>query len=276
MKFSVCFFFRDKKFSEIKFPRMKIHHIRNATFLLQASEASILVDPMLGPKHSRYPLSFIRHKFQKNPTVDLPKNAESSIQNSNFAMITHAHSNHLDKEGLAFLIDRNIPVICSPYQVKYLRREGLKIHSILAPGEKISLKSASIIGVPCQHGSSIVGYLMGKALGFYIDFLNGQSFYMSSDTILTKDVEKVLRERKPKLSIIPCGGARLDVGKHIMMNIDEIVKFIELAPGKVYANHMDSLNNCPITREILKKKLNEKGLLKKVFIPEDGESFEVQ
>jgi hypothetical protein len=57
--------------------------------------------------------------------------------------------------------------------------------------------------------------------------------------------------------------------------LDDIVKFIRDAPGKVLANHMEAINHCPTTRLELKQRLEKEGLLHKTFIPADGERIEV-
>jgi len=58
------------------------------------------------------------------------------------------------------------------------------------------------------------------------------------------------------------------------MTLDDIVTFIEKSPKKVIANHLEALNHCPTTRKQLKKIVQEKGLMNKVFIPNDGESLQ--
>lgn len=254
---------------------MKIHHLRNASFLCQIKQRTFLFDPMLGAKHSQPPFALIRHKIERNPTVELPPNAMNSLQNTTQCFITHLHPDHADKAGLSFLKSKQIPIICSEFHEKTLRRQGMNIHSVIKPWQKTLFYEGTIVGIPCSHGTGVIGFLMGKVMGYYIEFPEDQSIYVSSDTIFTKDVETVLRRLRPKLSVLACGAAQLDLGKNILMSLDEIVKFVELAPGKVYANHMEALNHCPITRDILRKKLSEKGLLQKVLIPADGESFEI-
>lgn len=59
------------------------------------------------------------------------------------------------------------------------------------------------------------------------------------------------------------------------MTLKDIIKFVELSPGKVIANHLEALNHCPTTRKQLREKLTEKGLQDKVYIPNDGEAVEV-
>ena len=47
-----------------------------------------------------------------------------------------------------------------------------------------------------------------------------------------------------------------------------------MAPGKVFANHLEALNHCPTTRNQLQQELQKHQLLNKVWIPNDGESLQ--
>ena len=67
------------------------------------------------------------------------------------------------------------------------------------------------------------------------------------------------------------GTATLDISKPILMSMDELIQFVCTAPGKVVANHLESLNHCPTTRKQLKQELESNGLLSKVYIPNDGD-----
>lgn len=55
--------------------------------------------------------------------------------------------------------------------------------------------------------------------------------------------------------------------------MDDIVAFIENAPGRVIANHMEALDHCATTRAMLARELEKRGLLAKTAIPSDGETL---
>lgn len=67
----------------------------------------------------------------------------------------------------------------------------------------------------------------------------------------------------------------MDVGQPLLMNEQDLLEFVELAPGTVVANHMEALNHCPVTRGQLGDLLDQKGWTEKVLIPEDGECVEL-
>ena len=99
--------------------KMKLHHIRNATFVIESKQNYILIDPMLSNKGELPPFSVIKHKIAKNPTVELPKNTDELLNKVTHSLITHSqtfgikalqHTDHLDKKGEKFLKQNNIPV----------------------------------------------------------------------------------------------------------------------------------------------------------------------
>jgi len=252
---------------------MKIHHIRNATFVIEAGNNFILVDPMLGRKGFLPPFSFFRFKAKRNPTVDLPDNYEKILDKVTHCLITHLHPDHIDSAGRKFLIKNNIPVICSVKDLSKLKKEGLTITNSLKYWQKDDFLGGTILGVPAKHGYGFVASIAGNVIGFHLEIPNAPSLYISADTIYTEAVEKVLSEIKPDITVLASGTAQFDFGKPLIMNTADIIKFVKNSPNKVYVNHIESLNHCPMTRLQLKSLMEEHNLLDKVYIPEDGETI---
>lgn len=250
---------------------MKIQHIRNATFIIETETEVILVDPMLGKKGSLPPFSFIRFKSKRNPTVKLPDNTKSILEKVTHCIITHNHPDHLDIAAEKYLKSKNIPVTCSVLDEKTFHKKGLNVVNTLEYWNKTPFLNGTIEGIPARHGYGFVAKPAGNVMGFFIQLPSQPSVYISSDTIYTEDVDKVVREYKPDISVVAAGSAQFDIFKPLLMTVDDIVKFVENAPNKVIANHMEAVNHCPTTREKLRSILNEKNLLHKTYIPENGE-----
>lgn len=250
---------------------MKIHQLRSATFVIEKDDNFILIDPMLGKKGSIPPFAFFRHKARKNPMVEMPQNTDRILSKVTHAFITHLHPDHLDKAGVKFLVDNNIPVICSELDESKLSKKGIRVVQSIDYWNSQEFLGGTITGIPARHGYGFIAKPMGNVMGFVIEFSNNESIYISSDTIYTSDVDMVFNEIKPNISVLAAGSAQFDFGGPLLMNENDIVKFVENAPGKVYANHMDAVNHCSMTRIKLKRLLKEKGLTEKVVIPEDGE-----
>ena len=255
---------------------MKIHHLRSATFLIEMNEKGILIDPMLNRKSTFLGFAKFRNKNKLNPIVELPPNHKNILSMATHCILTHDRSDHLDKDGVDFLKTKKIPITCSFNDAKYLKSDGLNIQTIVKPWKFQNFFDGKITGIPGTRGYGWIKLFMSKVMGYYFKIPNFPSVYISSDTVFTADVEKALKEYKPDISVLACGCAQLDMGQPLLMNMDDIIKFVQMAPNKVYANHLEGVDECTITRKMLKEKLKENGLLGKVWIPEDGNTIHVK
>lgn len=255
---------------------MKITHIRNATMIIEYDHHVILVDPMLADQGGAAPpFTLFRFKPKRNPTADLPMGAMELINRSTLCLITHLHPDHLDKKGEAFLKTNRIPVICSENDRAALEKKGIKVANALAYRSPREFPGGTIEGIPAVHGYGMVAKLMGPVMGFYIRCSDGRSIYLSSDTIYTDEVHRVLTEYQPDISVVAAGGAQMDLLQPLLMNMEDIIRFMKNAPGKVIANHLEAVNHCPVTREQLMAESEKAGVSNKVCIPADGESMEL-
>lgn len=261
---------------------MKIHHLRSATFIIESGEHFILIDPMLGKKGSLPPFSVIKAKAAKNPTVELPKNAQELLNKVTHCLITHSqtfgikalqHGDHLDAEGERLLCSANIPVATPAKDKSYLEKYGLTVNWGIEDWQSIDFLGGKLTAVPAQHGHGWIHKVMANGVGFFLQLPNEPSIYISGDTVLTDDVKQALMELKPDITVVAAGRAQMDVGQPLLMSTDEVMEFIRLSPNKVIANHMEALNHCAVTRPILKESLRKNELLEKVLIPEDGQSL---
>ena len=147
-----------------RFLVMKIHHLRNATFIIKSDNKFILIDPMLGAKGSLPAFSYFRFKKQSNPTVELPTNSSKFLNKVTDCLITHSHSfgfkwfqhtDHLDTTGEIFLKNKNIPVICGKYDEKYLKKLGLPVKKVLDDWKFLEALGGKICRTPAQHGYGV-------------------------------------------------------------------------------------------------------------------------
>ena len=255
---------------------MKIQHFRNATMIIEVNDKVILIDPMIGPVGTMPPFSFIRFKPRKNPTVPLPESCKPILEKVTHCLITHQHPDHIDNAAIRYLIKKNIPVICSVLDEKAFLKKGLNVIQTVDYWKRTAFLGGAIEGIPARHGYGFVAKPAGNVMGFYMQFPQQPSLYLSSDSIYTEDVDKVLKDYNPEISVLAAGSAQFDIFRPLLMTMEDIVKFVRNAPGKIIANHMESLNHCPTTREDLRKKLAEERLIEKVFIPEDGDWLDLK
>ncbi|KGK28664.1 MBL fold metallo-hydrolase [Cellulophaga baltica] len=253
---------------------MKIHHLRNATMVIETKNEFILVDPMLGEKGTAGPpFTLFRFKPKRNPILDLPKNAMDIVNKTTHCIITHLHPDHLDKKAEEFLKTNNIPITCSIKDEQILRKRGLNVVETVDNWKESEFLGGTIEGIPARHGYGFVAKPMGNVMGFYIKLPNEKTIYLSADTIYTENVDKVLKQYKPEINVVACGTAQLDIFKPLLMTMDDIIKFTKNAPGIVVANHLEAVNHCPTTRIQLASELKKLGLIEKTRIPNDGETI---
>ncbi len=261
---------------------MKIHHLRNATLVIESGDHHILIDPMLSQKGELPSFTYFRHPPERNPIVQLPDHASVILERVTLCLITHSqkwgiealtHSDHLDPAGKSFLRENQVPVVCRRQDADYMRKHQIGVEAQLNYWEPVPWHGGQIMAVPAQHGHSWMHRLMANGAGFYLELPGEPSVYISGDTVFTDDVRRALTELKPDITVVAAGGASLDVGGPILMPMKEVIDFIELAPNRVMANHLEALNHCPITRLDLKRELEKRDLLAKTLIPDDGETL---
>lgn len=255
---------------------MKIQLIRNACMIIHYNEHRILVDPCLNPKGSLPPYTLFRKKPKLNPVVDLPPNAESALSKITAGLITHiryGHFDHLDREGIRLLVQKQIFVYCNSLDEPYLQRHH--IHTMpLKLNQRSEFLTGHITAFPTAHGHGLAGALMRPGAGYFIEPAGEKSIYISGDTVMTQMVSHVLNDLRPDISILNAGTAVIDFGRPILMPLNEQLDFIRSAPGKVIAVHLDAFNHCLTTRDMLRDAVSKAGLSDKVMIPADGELME--
>lgn len=253
---------------------MRIHQLRNATVIIESGAFRILVDPMLAARHGLPPLC-LRGGWQRNPLVDLPPSAAAALDGVTHCLITHCrkgHFDHLDRAGVEFLRDRQIPLICIPHDAPYLARRGLRVQPLPRDHQRPSaFLGGQIRTLRCTHGRGLVGRLMEHGVGYFIQLPGEPSLHLCGDTVLSPVLRRFLTEQQPDICVAPAGGARLDLGGEIIMGLDQVLELTTLLKGQVVANHLQALNHCPVTRDALLAAAREAGLSQRLWVPEDGE-----
>lgn len=258
---------------------MKITQIRNATILIETmvegKAQGILVDPMFAPKGAIPSLKYATKSRRRNPLVELPLNMDELKTRVTCCLITHCqkgHFDHLDRAATKWLRENNIPVYCSTQDSEFLTKKGLAVHT-LAPSNENKFLSGSVELIPCLHGEGFIGKMMAHGYGYHIQLPDEPSLYITGDTILTKEVKAFVSRIQPDTIVLPAGGANFDLGGEIIMGLSEAIEMGELAEGKLVANHLESLDHCPVTRESIKSETRLRGWEHRFFVPEDGESI---
>src|SRR5262249_8646886 len=150
-------------------------------------------------------------------------------------VLTHCrygHTDHLDRAGAELLARHRIPVYAQARDQAYLARRGMQVTPLTA-GSRQAFLNGTILPVPAQHGSHWLQWRMGPGVGYVIELPGEPSVYITGDTILTPAVRETLATIRPQVTVVAAGGARLDIGRPILMTPDDVIRCAELAPGRV-------------------------------------------
>jgi len=195
--------------------KVQVQMIGFATIKLTSPEGKVLlVDPWL-TGNPFFP--------DGNPAVPQEyKDDVGAFGNVDIILQTHAHFDHLNLNDMVALSERFDPIILTPVETAVYIREHTNITNFCNNGWGMNrgplppIDGISISGVHCEHTSSEIvqlegGRIKGRDVGDpigVVEFENGFTVYISSDTGLCSDLKLVIGDYyKPDLAILNvCGG----------------------------------------------------------------------
>ncbi|WP_426452895.1 MBL fold metallo-hydrolase [Paenibacillus sp. S-38] len=246
---------------------MKLRLIRHATLWIEYGGLTFLVDPMFSPEGANPPINGSTNE-RRNPLVPLPLPLESLLDPS-AVLVTHTHQDHWDKAAAAAL-NPAMPLLCQPQDQALFEGSGFReVLPVIASAE---FKGVTITRTGGRHGTGEIGQRMGPVSGFVLRAPGEPVLYITGDTIWCDEVKQALDEHRPDMTVVNAGGARFAQGDPITMDADDVTAVCRYAPyTRVAAVHMDTINHCLVTRDDLRSRLKEEGLLGQTAIPEDGD-----
>lgn len=250
-----------------------IQLIRNATMVLNYGGHKILVDPMFSPKGG---LVSIAGK-EKSPLVDLPIPISEIVRDVDLVLVTHNHLDHFDGEAIKNL-DKKIKLIHQPADHDAIQKLGFKNAETI--NKEITWKDIKITRTIAEHGTGRVLKMMGEVSGFVLQAKNQPTIYIVGDAVWTEEIYQNIRKYDPDYIIVNTGGAKMPGFEATPIIMDEkqaIALVQESGKAKVIAIHMDAIDHCYTTREILKKEAVKFDISsQKLLIPSDGEVIELK
>lgn len=255
---------------------MKITQVRNATVYIEAAGQRVLVDPMLASQGALPPFKYLGRRRRRNPIVELPEGTDALLAEATHVLITHCqmgHVDHLDRVGKRWLRERQLPVLCMPDDAAYLRARGLNVQVLNAQGSTDAL-GGRITPVPCLHGRGWIGKLMVHGHGYVLEWPGEPALYLAGDTVLTDQVLTAVRGLgTDSVSVLPAGGATMDLGGELIMDADQALLAAAAGNGRFVLNHLEALDHCPTSRSELRAAAIRRAVHSRVWVPEDGEAL---
>ena len=133
---------------------------------------------------------------------------------------------------------------------------------------------AQVTPVPCLHGRGWIGRLMAHGHGYVIEWPGEPALYLAGDTVLTADVLGTVRRLGAgSVSVLPAGGAAMDLGSELIMDADQALRAAAAGRGRFVLNHVEALDHCPTLRADLRVEARRRGLATRVQVPADGEAL---
>ena len=93
---------------------------------------------------------------------------------------------------------------------RWLKKKWLNVVQSIDYWQRVDFLGGKIEGIPGTHGYGFIAKPAGPVMGFYIELPKQPSIYLSSDAIFTADVDKVLREYDPSISVVACGSNQFE------------------------------------------------------------------
>ena len=248
-------------------PGISMQFVRHATLIVIADNKKILVDPMLGDigTESPYPLTSNR---VRNPLLALDIDKKSIVEGVDAVILTHVHPDHFDAAAQAML-PKNLLIFCQPEDSEFLQAKGFRnIHTIEHSAEYGKITISRFYG---NHGKGALRGPMGRTSSYNISAGNN-SLFITGDSLFDELLKKALFESKAKNIIAFAGAASFIIGDPITLNADDLIAISQFQPGaRIYAVHMNAINHCGLTKEILRSFVAEKNISSGIMVPNEGD-----
>lgn len=245
---------------------MNLTLIRNATLRLELAGQTVLIDPMLGERHTLPSFGGL----EANPTVPLPVPPDAALHGVTLLVVSHLHPDHLDAAALAAL-PRDLPLLCQPGDEATLR--GHDFQHVTPLQDSLTIQGLTFTRTVGEHGSGEILSRMGHAMGFTLRAPREPSLYWAGDTVLIPAVRETIAREQPDVIVTHSGGAALG-GTLIIMDAAQTVDVLRAAPdATVVAVHLESLDHCTTTRADLRHAAQEAGVAARLLVPQDGETL---
>jgi L-ascorbate metabolism protein UlaG (beta-lactamase superfamily) len=252
------------------FRKNSIRLLRHATLVVELNNVKFLIDPMFSVKGAMDPVKNAGNDI-RIPMVDMPVNnimLKELIDSVDAVLITHLHRDHWDIAAQS-MIDKSKPVFCQPGDRAQILSQGFEL--VTSVEDTVLWRNITLHRTNGHHGRGEIEKTMGEVSGFVITS-GEKSTYVAGDTVWCDEVEQALKKYQPDITVLNCGGAKFLEGDAITMSTEDVIACCEASSlGKFAAVHMDTLNHCIVTRQLLHQSLSANNLLNRVAIPEDGE-----
>jgi L-ascorbate metabolism protein UlaG (beta-lactamase superfamily) len=251
---------------------MKIRLIRNATIVVEYAGKKFLIDPMLAEKGTYPPFPNALRQDQNNPLVSLPTSIDNIIQNIDAVIVTHLHLDHWDDAAKKALPKEIKMFAQNEKDAMEIRNVGFQNVEVLQ--DDTVFEGVQLIKTKGEHGRGEILKRTGLVCGIVFKHSAEKTSYITGDTVWYESVQEVIYKYTPQIIVANAGDNQFFEGGSLVMGKDDVYEVYKAAPSaKIIAIHMEAVNHWGLSREQLKRFINEKGIASNVLVPDDGESY---
>ena len=260
---------------------MKFQQIRGATVIVTFAGKRFLIDPFFADKGTA-PAVPSPYNNSPNPLVALPVAIDELVK-VDAVVVTHMHHfDHFD-EAARDAIPKDMPMfVQNEGEAQDMRGLGFKNVTALADGG-VSFEGITLFRTDAAHGLGEASDNNYKAFGFPADASgvvfkhpDERTLYIAGDTVWFEGVKDAINKHQPEIIVLNAAQAAFPDETPILMGTDGLYEVVKAAPdATVIASHMDAVNHARLTRNDLKRFVNDKGINFQVLIPADGEELSI-
>jgi len=233
---------------------MKIAMIGHSTVLIEVAGQRILTDPYFG--------------LHGNPAYARPRPPACSredLSNVDLVLVSHNHFDHVDRRFLRAL-PQSVAVLAPATTAWMTRLKGGRNVTGLNPWEQKSFGAIAITAVPALHVTFTIGYVIDAA---------GKRIYFAGDTYLGNFMQRIGREFRPNIALIPVTTFRIPM---TMGETQAVAAVRLLQPQVVIPIHLGIIPRSPLMRtshtpEGFRERVHQAGLNTEIVILREGESW---
>jgi L-ascorbate metabolism protein UlaG (beta-lactamase superfamily) len=233
---------------------MQITMIGHSTVLIETAGKLILTDPCFG-----------LHGNPAYARVHPPARSREELARVDFVLVSHNHWDHVDRKFLRML-PSSVPVFAPAATAWMTRLKGGRNVTGLKPWERKELDGFSIIAVPARHVTFTIGYVIEA---------EGKRVYFAGDTYRAGFMEKIGRDMRPDVALIPVTTFRIPM----TMGESQAVEAVRLlTPRTIIPIHLGIQPRSPLMRtsqtpEGFARRLREANVSAEVVILKEGENW---
>lgn len=251
---------------------MNIKQIRNATLVVEYAGKKFLIDPMLAGKGAYPPFPNSLRQDQFNPLVSLPTSIENIIHDIDAVIVTHLHLDHFDDVAKEVLPKDIKMFVQNEEDAAEVEKAGFKNVEVLQ--EDTAFESIQLVKTKGEHGRGEILKLAGLVCGVVFKHSNEKTLYIAGDTVWYNAIQEVIDLHKPDMIVVNGGNNQFFEGGSLLMGKEDIYEVYKAAPNaKIIVVHMEAVNHWELSREELKRFIDEKEISSSVSVPDDGESY---